>query len=247
MGCDCDKLAYGAALLGPLECKKILGPFLEDFVLTDVLFELYSYPNGASSRGCGTVHNVMPGAWSRQFFGGNVEERGREYHLESGILCPRNSYLDVCNCLFGEGPTAWVSARVTGCYCTTPSRFARPAGLLSPHREWSDLQGKEEIDPVDPTGTGGKKPLPVHRELVAMGHEAVGPGEWGVLADRRAISVRPGTSAALRVRRGAWTWSAARKRVRAPKLPARAGLVVARRSADGLLVHWSAYREERQG
>ena len=245
MGCDCDKLAYGAELLAPLECKRILGPFEADFVLTDVVFELFNSPNGASSRGCGEVHNVLPLAWSRQLLGGEVGVSGRQYHLQSGILCPAGSYLDVCNCLFFEGPTASISARVTGCYCPTPSRIAGPyRGDLSTTRQGSDFQAKCEIDPVDPTGAGGRRPLPVQRELLATGHEAAASGEWTASAAGRATSLRPGTAAALRVRRGGWSWTSAGRRLRAPRLPAGTSLVVARRSADGLLVHWSAYREE---
>jgi hypothetical protein len=244
MGCDCDRLDYGGQLLAPLECKKILGPFEVDFVLTDVVFELFNSPSGASSRGCGDVHNVLPLAWSRQLLGGEVGVSGRQYNLQSGIVCPAGSYLNVCNCLFVEGPTAWISARVTGCYCPAPSSVAGAyRGELSTTRQGSDLQAKCEIDPVDPTGAAERRPLPVQRELLATGHEAVGPGAWAASASGRAVSLRPGTAAALRVRGGGWTWTSAGNRLRAPRLPAGTSLVAARRSADGLLVHWSAYRE----
>ena len=72
MSCDCSRLAYGARLMLPLECKTILGPFNRPLVLTDVVFDLWTYPNGAASKACGSVWNVLPNQWSRLLVGGWV-------------------------------------------------------------------------------------------------------------------------------------------------------------------------------
>jgi len=60
------------------------------FVLTDVVFELYNHPNGDQSKACGFVWNALDGDWSRLLLGGSVDDRGRRYHLETGILCPQH-------------------------------------------------------------------------------------------------------------------------------------------------------------
>jgi hypothetical protein len=44
MSCECSRLAYGALLMQPLECKPILGPFSQPLVLTDVVVRVVELP-----------------------------------------------------------------------------------------------------------------------------------------------------------------------------------------------------------
>lgn len=247
MDCDCSRLAYGAALLAPLECKTILGPFDRAFVLTDVVCDLYNHPNGANSKGCAFVWNALPNTWSRLLVGGTVDDRGRQYHLQSGVLCPKRSYLSVCTCYYVAEPTAHVSARVMGCYCGPPPLdVGVVVGDLPTEVAWKDTMPSESLDPIDPTGTRGRDSQPVHRELLSTGYEAIEPGTLLISGAEREVDIQPGSAVALRVTRRSWRWSYAGKRVRANRGPSGMDLLVARRSADGLLIHWAAYREDRR-
>ena len=150
MSCDCSRLAYGAKLMLPLECKQILGPFNRALVLTDVVFDLWTYPNGAASKACGSVWNVLPNQWSRLLVGGWVTSEGRRYDLESGILCPKSSYLSICSCFFVNEPTALFQARVTGCFCENDHRPPIDPGPFA-DVAWDDVTTAPKLDPIDPS------------------------------------------------------------------------------------------------
>jgi len=246
MNCDCSRLSYGAQLLAPLECKTILGPFDRGFVLTDVLFDLYNHPNGADSKACGFVWNTLPNKWSRLLFGGTVDDRGRQYHLESGVLCPKGSFLNVCTCYFVYEPTAYLSARVMGCYCEAPPRLIDvSASLLEvvAKVDWKDALPQEALDPIDPTGGARRKPRIVHRDLLGTACEAIAPGTLLIAGTDRDVSLQPSSAVALRVERQSWRWKCEGARIRSGRGPSGTNLLVARRSPDGLLVHWITYRE----
>jgi hypothetical protein len=245
MDCDCSRLAYGAVLLAPFECKTILGPFDRAFVLTDVVFDLYNHPNGFNSKGCGFVWNVTPNS-SRLLLGGTVDDRGRQYHLQSGILCPRRSYLSVCNCFFVAEPTALVSARVTGCYCAPPPfDLDEVVEDLPTDVVWKDTSPSPFLGPIDPTETRPRTSRPVHRELLSTGYEAIESGPLLVSGADREVHLQPGSAVALRVNRRTWRLSEGGRQARANRGPTGMDLLVVRRSADGLLIHWAAYREKR--
>lgn len=246
MNCDCSRLAYGAQLLAPLECKAILGPFDRGFVLTDVLFDLYNHPNGANSKACGFVWNVLPNQWSRRLLGGTVDDRGRQYHLQSGVLCPKGSFVNVCTCYFVNEPTAHLSARVMGCYCEeTPRLIAVDDSVLEAvaRVDWKDALPPETLDPIDPTGEARGKPRLVHRDLLGTACEAIQPGNLLITGTDREVSLQPGWGVAVRVDRQTWRWKCEGTRARLGRGPGGTNLLVARRSPDGLLVHWIMYRE----
>lgn len=246
MNCDCSRLSYGAQLLAPLECKTILGPFDRGFALTDVLFDLYNHPNGADSKACGFVWNALPNKWSRLLFGGTVDDRGRQYHLESGVLCPKDSLLTICTCSFVSEPTAYLSARVMGCYCEETRRLIDIRGSLLElvvKVDWKDALPEETLHPIDPTGGARRKPRLVHRDLLGTAYEAIAPGNLLVAGADREVSLQPGSAVALRVERASWRWRCEGMRQRSGRGPSGTNLLVARRSPDGLLVHWIMYRE----
>lgn len=245
MTCECSALDYGALLVLPLECKTILGPFDRDFVLADVLFDLYNHPNGADSKACGFVWNTLMGSWSRLLFGGTVDDHGRHYHLESGVLCPKDSYLNICSCYFVNEPTALLSARVMGCYCDEPPRLSYEAGPLL-KVAWKDTGPQNALDPLNPTGQPFRSTRQVQnlkREVLNSASEAVEAGELRIKGADGELFLHPGSAAAFRVERLAWRWSCEGMRARSGRAPKGTNLVVARRSRDGRLLHWVMYRE----
>jgi hypothetical protein len=84
----------------------------------------------------------------------------------------------------------------------------------------------------------------VHREVLSTAYEAVEPGTLLILGAEREVCIQPGSAVALRVNRRSWRWSYEGKRARTNRGPSGMDLLVARRSADGLLIHWAAYREK---
>jgi hypothetical protein len=247
MSCDCTRLAYGARLMLPLELKTILGPLDRDLVLTDVLFDLYNHPNGAASKACGFVWNVLPNQWSRLLLGGTVDDRGRQYSLQSGILCPRGSHLTIASCFFVAEPTALLSARVTGCFCSDPVR-PRPRFDAGPFTTiaWGDGLPAPALDPLDPTGRRSTREraasFPV-REMVATASDAVQPGDVLIHGADRDLELAPGDAVAIGVSPAGCRWSREGARQRVTRGPKGTNLIVARRSADGRLIHWAMYRE----
>ncbi len=65
MPVECSRLFQARAVVAPLECRTVAGPFKSAVVLTDVVFELNDHPNGFQSRACGFVWNALAGQWSR--------------------------------------------------------------------------------------------------------------------------------------------------------------------------------------
>jgi hypothetical protein len=245
MSCDCSRLVYGASLMLPLECKTILGPFNHDLALTDVVFDLWTYPNGAASKACGSVWNVLPGQWSRLLVGGWVTSEGRKYNLESGILCPQGSHLDICSCFFVNEPTALFQARVTGCLCEPDRQRAVDVAATFQEVAW-DGPSEPELDPIDPRQSRSLQDRAASfptREVLATATGVVGPGDLQVRGSEGEVALFPGNAVALSVTRSSWRWSSERGRERVERGPRGTNLVVARRSPDGRLVQWAMYRE----
>lgn len=247
MSCDCSRLAYGALLMQPLECKTILGPVKRPLVLTDVVFDLYSHPNGDASKACGFVWNALPNQWSRLLIGGMVDDQGRRYAFESGVLCPQGSYLSICSCLFVSEPTADFSARVMGCFCEgaldpVPPIESGPVQTVA----WADGLPADALDPRDPTGQtrepGAAASFAV-REVLATAYHSVEPGDLLIRSGDRAVAVRAGEAVAVSVTAARWKWSTEGARERVERGPKGTNLVAARRSPDGKLVYWAMYRE----
>ena len=245
MSCDCSRLAYGAKLMLPLECKQILGPFNRAFVLTDVVFDLWTFPNGASSKACGSVWNVLPNQFSRLLVGGWVTSEGTQYHLESGILCPKSSYLSICSCFFVNEPTALFQARVTGCFCENDHRPPIDPGPFA-DVVWDDVTTAPKLDPIDPSqskSAADRAASFVSREVLASATEVVGRGDLQARGREGAVAIPVGSAVAIPVSRGSLRWSSEGARERVARGPKGTNLIVARRSPDGRLVHWAMYRE----
>jgi hypothetical protein len=244
MSCDCSQLVYGAKLMLPLECKQILGPFNRAFVLTDVIFDLWTYPNGAASKGCGSVWNVLPGQFSRLLVGGWVTSEGRQYDLESGILCPKSSYLSICSCFFVNEPTALFQARVTGCLCESDHRPPIDPGPFAAVA-WEEMPSPE-LDPIDPRqcrSSADRAASFPNREVLATGTDVVGPGDLQARGREGAVAITAGSAVAIPVSRASLRWASQGARERVKRGPKGTNLIVARRSPDGRLIHWAMYRE----
>ena len=155
MPVECSRLFQARAVVAPLECRTVAGPFRKAVVLTDVVFELWNHANGFQSRACGFVWNALPGQWSRLLMGGQVDDVGRRYDLESGVLCPAGSTLSVCTCLFVAFPTSTIFALLTGYSCQEShvdvSGVKAVGGDYS--IDWLETQFGA-LDPHDPTGAG---------------------------------------------------------------------------------------------
>ena len=88
MDCDCSRLAYGALPMQPLECKTILGPFVRPLVMTDVVFDLDTHPNGDASKACGFVWNALPTLFSARVMGCYCERLPHVPPIVPGPLQP---------------------------------------------------------------------------------------------------------------------------------------------------------------
>jgi hypothetical protein len=245
MSCDCSRLAYGAKLMLPLECKTILGPFNRALVLTDVVFDLWTYPNGAASKACGSVWNVLPNQWSRLLVGGWVTTEGRRYDLESGILCPRGSHLSICSCFFVNEPTALFQARVTGCFCENDVRPPIEPGPFA-DVAWDDVTTAPKLDPIDPIqsrSTAERAASFVNREVLGTATDVVGRGDVQARGREGMVAIPAGSAVAIPVSGASLRWSSEGARERVARAPKGTNLIVARRSPDGRLVHWAMYRE----
>ena len=246
MPVECSRLFQARAVVAPLECRTVAGPFRRAVVLTDVVFELDSHPNGFQSRACGFVWNVLSGQWSRKLMGGQVDDAGRRYDLESGVLCPAGSSLSVCTCLFIAFPTSSIFALLTGYSCQSHVDVSGVKAVGGEYSiDWLETQAGA-LDPHDPTGAGAETGDVEHglgeRELVGTVREHVEPGELAVHGADGATTIPHGSTLAVRLDANEPTLQSGPEK-RTTRLPEGTNLVVARRSADGRSVHWLCYRE----
>jgi hypothetical protein len=247
---ECSRLFQARAVVAPLECRTVAGPFRNAAVLTDVVFELDNHPNGFQSRACGFVWNVLPGQWSRLLMGGQVDDAGRRYDLESGVLCPAGSTLSVCTCLFIAFPTSTVFALLTGYSCHESHVDVSGVKAVGGSRsiDWLETQAGA-LDPHDPTGVGAATGDVEHalgeRELVGTVREHVDPGELLVHGVDGTATIPHGSTLAVRLAGHEPALQSGREQ-RPARLPEGTNLVVARRSADGRSVHWLCYREHEE-
>jgi len=247
---ECSRLFQARAVVAPLECRTVAGPFRTAVVLTDVVLELDDHPNGSQSRACGFVWNALSGHWSRLLIGGGIDDAGRRYDLESGIVCPAGSTLSVCTCLFTAFPTSTVFALLTGYSCHEPhvdlSGVKAVGGGAS--IDWLEMQSGA-LHPHDPTAVGAPVGDVEHalgeRELVGTVREQVRPGDLVVHGAGGARTIPHGATLAVRLAGHEPALQSGREE-RTARLPEGTNLVVARRSADGRSVHWLCYREDEE-
>jgi hypothetical protein len=248
MPVECSRLFQARAVVAPLECRTVAGPFKRAVVLTDVVFELDSHPNGFQSRACGFVWNALAGQWSSKLMGGHVDDAGRRYDLESGMLCPAGSTLSVCTCLFIAFPTSTIFALLTGYSCQEShvdvSGVKAVGGGYS--IDWLETQSGA-LDPHDPTGVGAATGDVEHalgeRELVGTVREHVHPGDLVVHGADGTTTLPHGSTLAVRLAGHEPTLQSDGEEG-TTRLPEGTNLVVVRRSADGRSVHWLCYREQ---
>jgi hypothetical protein len=111
----CDKLLRLNALVLPGEAYKF-DPFQKDFCLTDVVLDLWSYPEGFDSKASSEIWLVTPGVSEvlLKFF---VDKHGRRVNFHSGIVCPEGSYLSVSSGVFPSEKAGDLRVLMTGFFC----------------------------------------------------------------------------------------------------------------------------------
>lgn len=249
MTVDCEKMVHARAVVAPLECRRLVERLELDFVLTDVVFELDDHPHGSRSKACGAVWNALPGRWSRKLLGGHVDDAGRRYHLTTGLLCPRGSWLSVCTCLFVNQPTSRLWAVLSGYYCEGRPPFDH--GDIGPGEvttiDWMDTAASDTLDPMEPTG--GTPPTPdmgaamITRSLRGTTRAAVERGELWIDGTEGRAPVPPAGTVAVRIAGDELGWTGG-GRSGSSRLPEGTNLVVVRRSVDGCSMHVLCYAED---
>jgi hypothetical protein len=102
------------ALVTPGEEKKF-DPFTKEFRLTDIVMDLWTFPAGLDSQASCGVWLVTPAqATSEILFQCWIDKYGHQIHLNSGILCPKGSYLTANGGVFAQGLTADLRVLMTG-------------------------------------------------------------------------------------------------------------------------------------
>jgi hypothetical protein len=113
---SCKDLVRLNALVTPGEVKQF-PPFTKAFCLTDVVLDLWDFPNGLSSTASCAIWLVVPAAGTSEiFFQCFVDKYGHQIHLNSGIFCPKNSYL-TANAGFAQSGLGDLRVLLTGHYC----------------------------------------------------------------------------------------------------------------------------------
>lgn len=111
----CDKLAHLNALVTPGMVHKF-DPFPADFCLTDLVLDLWSFPEGLDSKASCGIWLVQPTS-SEILFQLFVDKQGQRVNLHSGIVCPAGSYLTANSGIFATGATADLRVLLTGHAC----------------------------------------------------------------------------------------------------------------------------------
>jgi hypothetical protein len=248
---ECADVVNARANLAPLECRTVIEPLERDFLLTDVVFEVYDHPNGDHSRACGFVWNALSGHWSRRLIGGNVDDAGRQYHFETGLLCPRGSQLSVCTCLFVSQPTSRLWAALSGHFCRESRHDHHDLATQSlVEIDWTDQQPSAVITGFDPVGAGAPSQdvdrSLTDRTLLGTSRSPSDRGELWIEGSEGRAHIAQGTTTAIRLSEPRALWSHGGDTATA-HLPEGTNLVVVRRSVDGRSLHWLCYREEQVG
>jgi hypothetical protein len=116
-GSECQKLSRLNALVTPGEVEQF-DVFKDDFCLTDVVMDLWSFPDGLDSKASCSIWLVTPSqGTSEVLFKCFIDKYGHQIHLNSGIFCPGGSYLTANSGIFADGATASLRVLLTGRYC----------------------------------------------------------------------------------------------------------------------------------
>ena len=111
----CNKLSHLNALVTPGAVNKF-DPFTEDFCLTDLVLDLWTFPDGLDSKASCGIWLVTPGK-SEILFNLFVDRHGQRVNLTSGIVCPKGSYLTANGGVFAAGGTGDLRVLLTGYAC----------------------------------------------------------------------------------------------------------------------------------
>jgi hypothetical protein len=111
----CDKLRRLNALIPPGAVNKF-DPFDADFCLTDLVLDLWSFPDGLDSKASCGIWLVIPGT-SEVLFNLFVDKHGQRVHLHSGVFCPKGSQLTANAGRFAAGGTGDLRVLLTGHDC----------------------------------------------------------------------------------------------------------------------------------
>lgn len=111
----CDKLKRLNGLVSPGGVQQF-DTFTEDFCLTDLVLDLWTFPDGLDSKASCGIWLVTPGG-SEILFKFFVDKHGQRVHLNSGILCPAGSYLTANGGVFASGGTGDLRVLLTGHAC----------------------------------------------------------------------------------------------------------------------------------
>jgi hypothetical protein len=102
------------ALVQPGEVEQF--PTLDSaYVLTDVVLDLWTFPEGLDSKASCDIWLVTPQAGTSEvFFHCFVDKYGHQIHLASGIHCPKGSYLTANAGIFAVGATGSLRVLLSG-------------------------------------------------------------------------------------------------------------------------------------
>jgi hypothetical protein len=89
-------------------------PFLKPFVFSDAVLDLWSFPDALNSTAFCLIGLAVPNEFSEVLFSCWIDEYGRQIHLNSGIVCPRNSNLWVSAGVSATGGNADLRVLLTG-------------------------------------------------------------------------------------------------------------------------------------
>jgi hypothetical protein len=111
----CDKLIRLNALVTPGGLHQF-DPFTVDFCLTDLVLDLWSFPDGLDSKASCGIWLVTPGV-SEILFQFFVDKHGQRVNLNSGVVCPKGSYLTANGGVFATGGSGNLRVLLTGYSC----------------------------------------------------------------------------------------------------------------------------------
>ena len=114
---SCKDLVRFNALVTPGEVETFAA-FAKDFCLTDIVLDLWTFPEGLNSKASCSIWLVTPSAGTSEvLFKFFIDKYGHQVHQNSGVLCPKGSYLTANSGIFAEGATASLRVLLTGYYC----------------------------------------------------------------------------------------------------------------------------------
>ena len=114
---NCSNLERLNAQVSPGDVKQF-DPFKKSFCLTDVVLDLWTFPEALNSKASCSIWLVTPSEGTSEIlFKCFVDKYGHQIHLNSGVFCPKGSYLTANSGIFVEGSTGILRVLLTGFYC----------------------------------------------------------------------------------------------------------------------------------